>query len=605
MRIIYDLELRPNCFLFLFEDLTTGQRGVFEISDYCNQYDGLMWFIDHLRANNYEMVGFNNVHYDYPILHGFIDGLYTTAWDAYQKSREIFTAENRFAHVIPNWLEVLKQIDLFKIHHFDNAAKRTSLKLLEFNFRMVNIQELPFDPLQPVDYNQLQALKAYGFNNIEATKLLYDETIEAIDFRAEMSRLEGKDYTNFNDTKIGEKYFIARMEEAGVPCFTQGDQPRQTHRGTIDLNQLIFSYIQFGGLSPFNGVLQWLRQQQITETKQVFDNLTVNTGGLEYKFGTGGVHASVVSKTFRECETYEIVDIDVASYYPHIPIANRIYPEHLSEVFCDIYQQVYEKRKQYKKGTVLNGALKLALNGVYGKSNSVYSCFYDPAFTMSVTINGQLLLCMLADSINRIPDAKITQVNTDGLTVYIPRGRRVELKRTTQEWEALTKMSLEYNYYKLMAIRDVNNYIAIFTDGKVKQKGTFETDRALHKNHGGLVIPKAVKVAIVCGVSPRDFILNHSDIYDFCFRTKLDSKSKLFVGDRQGSRITRYYITDNSGETLTKAMPPLPGKTEWRYSNVEAGWKVCECNNISNATLPVNYSYYIREAEKLLNNLGY
>ena len=68
--------------------------------------------------------------------------------------------------------------------------------------------------------------------------------------------------------------------------------------------------------------------------------------------------------------------------------------------------------------------LKLALNGVYGDSNNVFSVFYDPLFTMSITLNGQLLLCLLAENLmENVPGLKIIQCNTDGITVRIPMGR--------------------------------------------------------------------------------------------------------------------------------------------------------------------------------------
>jgi hypothetical protein len=46
-------------------------------------------------------------------------------------------------------------------------------------------------------------------------------------------------------------------------------------------------------------------------------------------------------------------------------------------------------------------------------------------------------------------------------------------------------------------------------------------------------------------------------------------------------------------------MPPLKDG-EWRKFAVEKGWFVQVCNDMSDATLPINYEYYIQEVEKLL-----
>jgi DNA polymerase elongation subunit (family B) len=86
--------------------------------------------------------------------------------------------------------------------------------------------------------------------------------------------------------------------------------------------------------------------------------------------------------------------LDVASYYPNLAIKNKFYPKHLSDKFCDIYEQVYNKRAKAKKkfktsgdkvAGVVNDGLKLALNGTYGKSNDRFSFFYDPSYTMSIS----------------------------------------------------------------------------------------------------------------------------------------------------------------------------------------------------------------------------
>jgi hypothetical protein len=71
---------------------------------------------------------------------------------------------------------------------------------------------------------------------------------------------------------------------------------------------------------------------------------------------------------------------------------------------------------------VISDALKLSLNSCYGKSNDKYSFLYDPLYTMKTTINGQLMLTMLCESlVNSIPDLTMLQVNTDGITVKIHR----------------------------------------------------------------------------------------------------------------------------------------------------------------------------------------
>ena len=108
-------------------------------------------------------------------------------------------------------------------------------------------------------------------------------------------------------------------------------------------------------------------------------------------FGLGGIHGSVESEIVESDGTHVIVDLDVSSFYPNLAISNGFYPAHLGREFCVIYKNLYEQRKTYPKKSAESAMLKLALNGVYGDSNNQFSVFYDPLYTMTITLNGQLI----------------------------------------------------------------------------------------------------------------------------------------------------------------------------------------------------------------------
>jgi hypothetical protein len=253
--------------------------------------------------------------------------------------------------------------------------------------------------------------------------------------------------------------------------------------------------------------------------------------------------------------------------------------------------------------------LKLALNGVYGDSNSRFSVFYDPLFTMSITLNGQLLLCLLAEGLMHIEGLRLIQVNTDGLTVRVPRQNKWLVDLARAAWQLRTGLNLEEAIYKTMMIRDVNNYIAQYEDGNVKRKGAYEWNALWHQNAGGLVIPKVAEKVLTQNAPIRETLQNWPDIMDFMLRTKVPRSSHLAI-ERDGvtsqlQNITRYYIAEGGGR-LFKWMPPLaknPG--QWRKIGVEAGWGVQPCNDIKDAgKLPVDFNYYIREVEKLCLGLA-
>jgi DNA polymerase elongation subunit (family B) len=112
----------------------------------------------------------------------------------------------------------------------------------------------------------------------------------------------------------------------------------------------------------------------------------------------------------------------------------------------------------------MNAALKLALNSSYGDSGNEYSPLYDPKYTMSITCSGQMLLTMLIEAVIEKCNAKVLMANTDGFEFMVDRSRMDEVKQCVSEWEELTQLTMEGDFYEVMYIRDVNSYIAIKED---------------------------------------------------------------------------------------------------------------------------------------------
>jgi hypothetical protein len=640
--VAYDIETYPNVFTFTAIHITTGDCWQYEISPRRNDSIALIEFVYALGAAQCRMVGFNNVGFDYPVLHYIVSscGVLTTE-QIYNKAMSIIRAPDdaKFAHIIWESDWYVPQIDLFKIHHFDNKAKTTSLKLLEFNMRMSNIEDLPFDVGTPLYGEQIDVLLKYNKHDVVATIDFYHKSIEQIRFREQLTQQYGKWFMNHNDTKIGKDYFVMELEKVHPECcYKRIDGKRvmqQTIRDQIRIADVILPYVDF--IHPeFQRILTWFLQQVITETKGSIKNVNCTINGFRYDFGTGGIHGSVESQIVSSDDEWIIEDWDVASYYPNLAIANGISPAHLGETFCVVYKDLYEQRKQYAKGTPENAMLKLALNGVYGDSNNQYSPFYDPQYTMSITINGQLLLCMLAEALMQSSELMIVQINTDGVTVRYPRRLKDWVHSVCAWWEKLTRLQLENAEYKRMMIRDVNNYIAEYTDGKLKRKGAYEYKMGWHQDHSALIVPMAAEAALVHGKDIREFITSHEDVMDFMLRAKVPRSSVLEWGRQRVANIVRYYVSTD-GDILEKIMPAAGSVGQWKRANgltdayyeavlaevgdewderihtknkskyeerrtgINTGWTVMLCNNMEGVIpVDINYEFYIAEAMKLV-----
>jgi hypothetical protein len=147
---------------------------------------------------------------------------------------------------------------------------------------------------------------------------------------------------------------------------------------------------------------------------------------------------------------------------------------------------------------------------------------------MQITVNGQLLLSKLAEMVSlAIPEAQPLMFNTDGFEMMIPNDKVDFYKSICSVWEHMTQLSLEHDQYSKMIIRDVNNYMAITKDGKVKCKGAFEWEdlskkkvATFHKNKSFLIIPKAIYAFFVHGTKPEDFLDQNQNIFDYCGAVK-------------------------------------------------------------------------------------
>lgn len=692
MNVVYDLETMKNCFTFTsIFDNGKGLR-TFEISSRKNETEEMLDFLRKVRGHGMKMVGFNNNSFDYPVLHYILEKsksarrigkkLTITAEEIHKIAMDLIFSDNPYKSIREEEVHI-PQIDLFKIHHFDNKARATSLKILEARMLSDNIEDLPFDPNVELTHEQMDLLVKYNCHDVTETLKFYNESLPAIKFREELTKEYGFDCTNFNDTKIGKQYFIHQLEKA-IPgsCYKMVGKRRvmqQTKRDVIRVKDILFDYLHYDR-PEFKAVKEWFAKQKITQTKGVFsdilesdlgdvakyaamvtkrkklsnpddpkdkhyfptnehinalkkeypmgwieekelkspkgaksiywcwniaETLNVVVDGFRYDYGTGGIHGCISPQVIHETSEYLIRDADVSSLYPNIAIANRVYPEHLTDKFCDIYEDVYNERKKHAKGTAKNAVMKLALNGVYGDSNNEYSPFYDPQYTMTITIGGQLLISMLVDRLLKIDGLKILMANTDGITAYVPREASDKYYEICKQWELDVNLNLEFVDYKALYQRDVNNYIWVKSDGKTKRKGAYEyEDLGWHQSQDALVIRKAVEHELLGKGSAEEFINKHDNKYDFLLTTKVPRSSKLVLvvdnEDIPQQNICRYFPSVHGGK-LIKIMPPLKDGDEPRRLAIDKDYNVRTCNNIEDFDWDVDYSYYINEARKLID----
>ena len=620
-----DYETMINCFIAVFEHYKTEERKVFVVCEQRNDFPEFVKFLNNCKTNNQWHISYNGLNFDAQITQKILDKqkdllnfdtpslvkfIYNYAQSVIEK-----TTKGDFADYAPYKLKI-KQIDLFKLNHWDNKAKMSGLKWIQYSMDWENVEEMPHRHDQPVtDDHTLQEVIDYCINDVQSTKKIFEHSKEQIALRQTLTKEYGIDLYSASEPRISKELFLHFLEQrTGI---SKADlKTLRTPRDYIVLADCILPYIQFKA-PEFNNVLDYFRTKVITSTKDGFKH-SVNFKGVRIDYGLGGIHGAAQAGVYEAKQGWTIMTSDVTSYYPNLAIKNHWAPAHLPQKeFSQLYEWFFEERKKIPKTDPKNYVYKIILNSTYGLTGDANSFLYDPRMTMQITINGQLLLSKLAEMVSfAIPECQPLMFNTDGLEMMIPEDKVDVYLEVCAEWEKLTQLALEHDQYSKMVIRDVNNYMAITTKGKVKCKGAFEWEdlskkkvATFHKNKSFLIIPKAIYAWFVHGTKPEDFLDQNTDIYDYCGAVKAKAgwhfvDRKIINGDLVNTKlqkIVRYYIS-NTGGKMVKC------HQDGREIQVESGeWLQTTVNKIDPSIAYDKYDidkkYYLEEIYKQIEGI--
>ena len=136
-----------------------------------------------------------------------------------------------------------------------------------------------------------------------------------------------------------------------------------------------------------------------------------------------------------------------------------------------------ELQNELKTQQGIANALKINLNGTFGKLGSIFCSFYAPELMLAVTLTGQLNLLCLIWELEKIKGVFIASANTDGIMICYPPNKRNSVLKAIQANARRTGFEYEETPYRTVAMRDVNSYIAITEEREkviVPPKGAIE-----------------------------------------------------------------------------------------------------------------------------------
>ena len=651
---IMDYETLSNCFVAVFEHYKTSERKIFVIHDLKNDLEDFIEFLHTNKDDKQWHISFNGLAFDAQVTQYILNNY--QLWSnmsgcaigevIYAFAQETIARQNRNEWgLFAPWHMQIGQIDLFKMHHWDNLAKRTSLKWAQYGMDWENMQEMPIEHTEKIEtQQQLDMIIGYCINDVASTKEIFNRSKSEIKLRKKLTQEYGMNLFSASEPKIAKELFAYFLSNRlNIP--SREIKKMKTYRTIIDVKDLILPYIKFK--SPiFKQALHRFKSLELDamSLKGQF-RYELEHNGVHTTFALGGIHGARKSGVYKSDEDYIIMSSDVTSFYPNLVIRNNWSPAHFpKEEFCALYEWIFDERVKIPKSNLMNYVYKIILNCIFGLSNEENSFFYDPELCMRITLNGQLSLMMLYDMIlDRIPEAFGLLQNTDGVEIRIPRDKKDLYLKVCEEWEDITKLNLEHDTYQKIVLGDVNNYIAVnefksvdittwrkvkednphylfkvkgpeFMYAPVKLKGRFNFhELPLNKNKSKLVVKKAIYEYFINDKLPEDYIEENNNIIDYCIGMKSKGAWKQVSRSSHGGeykeedlqKINRYFIS-KMGKNSKKIIKV--NKKDGREIQCEAGrWMQTLFNKIELQPKWEDYNidklYYLKAVESEINSI--
>lgn len=629
---VYDIEIFPNVFHCVVKNTETGERLFFEISERKNDLQKLVdlfWTIRNqsqtgIWERNYTtnlqfntdkiFCGYNNIHYDNPIINYIIDfhkvmlkmsyseiceSLFKLSNLIIQSTDTNFNSWTRWKYKI-----YFETLDLLTMLY--SQKLRVGLKEMQVTMQFRNVQEYEGDFQSWLPTSEIPKMIEYNINDVDSTEELLNRCKKDIELRIAIEDEYGVKVLNKDGVNIGMKIITQKYLEKTGQTWNQIKDLRSPC-DLIPLNEIILPFIKFE--SPIlRNVLADMKKQTVSPGRKGYEKHFI-FGELEYTVGVGGIHSVNKPEEIIPTKDEMLIDIDVASLYPSIIIQYGFYPKHLGKEFLDVYSQIRDERLEakHKGNKVKNETLKLALNGLSGNLQNEHNFCYSPYAVMQIRINGQLMLLMLAEKLVQA-GCRIVQANTDGLFVLLKRNKYTNVQEICKNWETLTKLTLEEDRFEAMYQFAINDYLAIkegYSETKdpslLKTKGMFIDKVKLGKGMDAVIIPEAINKCLADGIPVADTIYACKDINKFITYQKVSKDYSVEYDGKLIQRINRYYISTD-GPWLYKCKVDENGR-RYKYIKLLTDSGVTILNTINKSDeLPsnINYSFYIAAAQKIV-----
>lgn len=595
---IYDIEVFKKDNLFVFRDYFTKEWTVIH-----NDLDALRKF--YLANRDSLFVGYNSHSYDSNVMRAYLQGK-----NPFHVSKAIIESDDR---ALAYKMFDTKKTPLFGM---DLYQDNRGFSLKEHSaFMGINIKEteVDFDLDRELTEEEQVLNELYCKNDVLATEKRFEQNIGMLVAKAAIALYFGLDKMALS------------MTNANLTAELLGAEKTPDRGDELDKYELP---------EGFKIESETIRQAFMTDEFEANDkghasiSLDVPRRDVTEVLGVGGIHGA--KESFIHVGNFHARD--VGSLYPNTMVLFDYLSRNIPEDKRHIYQMLLDERMEAKysnkefteiKGVqiptklLING-YKLPLNTKYGAMGAEFNKLYDPRMRLLVCITGQMAMW---DLLEKIEDhATIIQSNTDA-HYYIPFSEEDEkaIDEIANDWMKRTGYTLDDDPFKAIFQKDVNNYLAVTSDGKVKFKGAIGLTNGLKVSKA--IVSNAFINYVVAGKDYKDFINECDELRQFQMITKTGwTFDDTIVRDSEGNemkaqkvnrtfaikdpnkaveifKVKRGAVIEEEGTTIvgddsyTKGLPNAPEYYAIDNDAIGEGWITID---------DIDKEYYINQVEDLL-----
>lgn len=584
MNIVFDMETMPNRTLFCAHNVDRDEW----FSIWRHEERAPERLRAYMLQRDATFVGFNNISFDNVIVAAFCVGRTEL------EMKRI--ADDIIGNRVTPWAAMRKYsipplrfdyIDLIEV-----APSFVSLKSYGARMHMPVLFDMPIEHNTFVTQRHESLMLDYCKNDVATTVELMNRLENQILLRVDMSKRYGVDMRSKSDSQMAEQAFIQTLglerKDNRVPVSVRYTPPAFLHFENHFLQELL------NKVSRHTFAMNQATGHVILPEFLGSDLVRFNDG--IYQLGVGGIHSQHDKQICHVAGDDVICDIDAASFYPSIILECGFIPAGLGERFSEEYRNIYTRRLEAKRSgdKATDATLKISLNGTFGKLASRWSPLYSPDLMLAVTLTGQFTLLMLIEQLEKV-GAKTLSANTDGIAIRYSKAIENTVKSVVERFSAESKFVFEFTPYRVLAMKDVNNYFAVKVDRSLKVKGIY-APLSLVKNPTAGVSAYAVGEWLARG-TPMMQTIKAAPFTDF-----ISARNVTGGGQQNGvylGRVVRWYQSNDI------TLEPIRYRTNGNKVPKTVGARACMVIEPQGGHPPdLDYNWYYHEALRIAIAVG-